>query len=138
MLVKGEEAGTEEVQAVKGQLESLMNYDVQETFMRWSRIQSLFEENDFTNADIETIEEQIEHFHRGYEEEKESLVEFIRHLTHSKSKSSYDGSTEENAEGQAYQSLVENRKENQINDGNACLQSKLSGKGKSVQKLHKL
>ncbi len=44
-----------EMQAVKGQLESLMNYDIQETFMRWSRIQILFEENDFTTAEIETI-----------------------------------------------------------------------------------
>lgn len=44
-----------ETQAVKGQLECLMNYDMQEIFMRWSRIQTLFEENDYTSAEIETI-----------------------------------------------------------------------------------
>ena len=44
-----------EIQAVRGQFEFLMNNDVQETFLRWSRIQTFFEENDFTTAEIETI-----------------------------------------------------------------------------------
>lgn len=63
-------------------------------------------------------------------------MEFIKNISHCKSKSSYDCSTDENLDSQAYQSLVENRKENQINDANACLPAKQSGM--SVEKQHKL